>query len=236
MNLNFLNPHADIRTTTNRLTHWEQPGATYFFTFRLADSLPAHLLAQWADERDAWLKENPEPWSDEQEREYHRKFSGTIEHWLDDGHGECLLRRPDVRAAVERVFTKFDCDRYWHHAGVLMPNHVHLLVSLREGVELPKLLKAWKGTSSYEAGRVLQRSMTEEAFWQKDYFDRLVRDGLHFWNCARYVRRNPVKARLREGEYSLWLSDDVREFLDAREATRSGDIPVAVTTKREAPL
>ncbi len=53
MDLNFLNPHADIKTTTNRLTHWGQPGATYFFTFRLSDSLPAHLLAQWAGERDA---------------------------------------------------------------------------------------------------------------------------------------------------------------------------------------
>ena len=119
---------------------------------------------------------------------------------------------------MERVFTKFDRDRYWHHAWVLMPNHVHLLVSLREGVELPRLLKAWKGTSSCEAGSVLQRSMSEEAFWQKDYFDRLVRDGRHFWNCARYVRRNPVKSRLHEGEYTLWLSDEVREFLDAWQA------------------
>lgn len=124
VNLNFLNPYADIRTTTNRLTHWEQPGATCFFTFRLADSLPAPLLAAWADHREAWLAENPEPWNDEQEQEYHRKFSGTIERWLDDGHGNCLLRRSDVRSVVEQVFTKFDHDRYWHHAGVIMPNHV----------------------------------------------------------------------------------------------------------------
>ena len=51
--------------------------------------------------------------------------------------------------------------------------------------------------------------MAEDAFWQKDYFDRLIRDSTHFWNCARYIQRNPAKANLREGEYSLFISDEV---------------------------
>ena len=214
MDWKFFNPWAEIAVGANRLPHRDQPGATYFLTFRLADSLPAGLLARWNEERETWRQWNPEPWSPEQEREYHERFSGSIERWLDDGHGKCLLRHADVRAAVAEVFTKFDRTRYWHHAWVLMPNHAHLLFSTREGSALPELLKAWKGASSRAAGRVLGRRMSDGAFWQKDYFDRLVRDAPHFWNCARYIRRNPAKGKLREDEISLYLSEEVRAALE----------------------
>jgi putative transposase len=43
--------------------------------------------------------------------------------------------------------------------------------------------------------------------WQRDYFDRLVRDENHFANCLRYIRRNPEKARLPKGQYILYQSD-----------------------------
>ena len=52
----FLDPQADVKQTSNRLPHWEQEGCTYFLTFRLADSLPASLLADWREESDQWMK------------------------------------------------------------------------------------------------------------------------------------------------------------------------------------
>src|SRR5881394_1353272 len=51
-----LDPQQPIVQKRGHLPHWEQPGATYFVTFRLADSLPADVLAQWRDEQAAWLK------------------------------------------------------------------------------------------------------------------------------------------------------------------------------------
>ena len=44
-------------------------------------------------------------------------------------------------------------------------------------------------------------------FWQRDYFDRLVRDARHLANCIRYIRRNPTKARLHAGEFVLYESE-----------------------------
>jgi len=38
-------------------------------------------------------------------------------------------------------------------------------------------------------------------------FDRLIRDANHFANCVRYIRRNPEKARLSDGEYLLHESE-----------------------------
>jgi hypothetical protein len=75
----FFNPYAEIRHTENRLPHWQQTGAVYFVTFRLADAIPRNLLAQWEADREGWLRFHPEPWSIEVEQEYHRRFSGTIE-------------------------------------------------------------------------------------------------------------------------------------------------------------
>ena len=98
--LRFFNPYADIRQTKNRLPHWQQQGAIYFVTFRLVDSVPMRLLNQWESERKNWLRVHPEPWSLELEQEYHQRFSGAIEHWLDVGYGECLLRRVECAQIV----------------------------------------------------------------------------------------------------------------------------------------
>jgi hypothetical protein len=43
--------------------------------------------------------------------------------------------------------------------------------------------------------------------WQRDYFDRLVRDQQHLANCVRYIRRNPVKAKLSKEDYILSESE-----------------------------
>jgi REP element-mobilizing transposase RayT len=49
--------------------------------------------------------------------------------------------------------------------------------------------------------------------WQKGYFDRLVRDWQHFANVVRYIRRNPAKAKLREGDSHSGESALAAQFL-----------------------
>jgi putative transposase len=98
--LRFFNPYADIRFTANRLPHWQQSGAVYFVTFRLADAVPYNLRTQWESERDGWLRLHPKPWSAEIECQYHERFSGAIERWLDAGYGSCILRQPNCAEIV----------------------------------------------------------------------------------------------------------------------------------------
>jgi REP element-mobilizing transposase RayT len=205
--LRFFNPFADTGVTANRLRHWQQEGALYFLTFRPADAVPEHLLDQWSAEREAWLSHHPPPWTAEAEAEYHRRFSGAMERRLDAGHGSCALRRPECRAHVEEALRHFDGERCAHIAWVIMPNHVHVLVVLNSSFSLEDIVHSWKRHSAVSINRVLGRSGT---LWQKDYFDRLVRDQDHFANCVRCIRRNPVKAKLHEGEYTLYESDLVK--------------------------
>jgi REP element-mobilizing transposase RayT len=205
--LRFFNPYADIRHTENRLPHWQQQGAVYFITFRLADAVPSTLRDRWERERDAWLKVHPDPWSTETELDYHKRFSTAIEHWLDAGHGACVLRRHDCAEVVAEALRHFEGERVVMISAVVMPNHVHALFVQNPEWPLEKLIRSWKGFTARNINAVLGCS---GGLWQRDYFDRLVRDEKHFANCVRYIRRNPEKADLREGEFILWESEMAR--------------------------
>jgi REP element-mobilizing transposase RayT len=201
--LRFFNPYAEIRHTENRLPHWQQEAATYFVTFRLADSIPSRLRNQWQDEREAWMRVHPEPWNAEVEREYHQRFSGAIEQWLDAGHGACLLRRPDCARIVAETLHHFEGERVAMISFAVMPNHVHAVFVQNPEFPLEKLIRSWKGFTARQINKLLDRTGN---FWQRDYFDRLIRDGKHFANCVRYIRRNPEKASLGKDEFILWES------------------------------
>jgi putative transposase len=202
--LRFFNPYANIRHTENRLPHWQQEGAVYFITFRLADAVPSRLRNQWESEREAWLCVHPEPWDFNIEREYHQRFSGAIKRWLDAGHGACLLRRRDYAEIVAETLHHFEGVRLAMISAVVMPNHVHALFVQNPEWPLEKLIRSWKGFTARQINRLIGRS---GGLWQRDYFDRLVRDEKHFANCVRYIRRNPEKARLTEGNFVLWESE-----------------------------
>jgi REP element-mobilizing transposase RayT len=199
--LRFFNPYEEIRFTENLLPHWQQKGATYFITFRLADSIPARLRTQWADEHDVWLRFHPEPWDIETELKYHKRFTGVIERWLDTGYGSCILRKSDCATIVDDALRHFDGERLALISSVVMPNHVHALLVQNPEYPLEDLLRSWK---TFSAKKINQLHGRSGSLWQRSYFDRLMRNEKHFRNCVRYIRRNPEKAHLIAGEYLLY--------------------------------
>jgi putative transposase len=165
---------------------------------------PFPITHQWEDEREAWLRVHQEPWSAQVEREYHERFSGAIERWLDAGHGSCLLRRRECSQIVAATLRHFEGERVVMISFVVMPNHVHALFVQNPEWPLEKLLQSWKRFTTREINKLLGRTGN---LWQRDYFDRLVRDEKHFVNCVRYIRRNPEKAQSPPSEFVLWESD-----------------------------
>jgi len=197
----FFNPWREIERTHNHLPHWQQEGASYFVTWRLADSLPKELLERHYLEREKWLLAHPQPWDEAIEAEYHRRFSARVDAWLDEGHGSCMLREPAHAKIVAEALRHFDGIRIAMISFVVMPNHVHVLFTLNPAWKLEEMIHAWKRHSANEINRL--RGETGP-LWMKDYFDRLLRDSAHLNNCVRYIRNNPTKARLRAGEYALY--------------------------------
>jgi len=182
------------------LPQWRQEFATYFVTFRLADSLPLDLLQRWKEEKTSWLESNPEPWSPVQRRFFNSNFPGRMERWLDRGMGECILENQSNRECLEVSLTKGDAIDYFLGDWVIMPNHVHLLVRPLRDVKLSKLLQVWKGASSH---RINRRSGGGGRLWMEESFTRIVRNRDKLKKASEYIRNNPGKASLVEGTYSL---------------------------------
>ena len=153
------------------------------------------------EEREHWLRLHPEPWTTADEEAYHERFSGAIERWLDAGYGKCVLRYRDCAETVAGSLRHFDGERLALLSFVVMPNHVHALFTQHPEWPLEMLLRSWKSFTTRRLNELLDRSGN---LWQRDYFDRLVRDETHFRNCVRYVRRNPEKAGRRSGEFVLY--------------------------------
>lgn len=204
----YLDKQAQIDIHKHKLPHWQQNAKTYFITWRLADSLPKEKLEQLAKEREAWLEKHPEPHSDEQEKEYHKKFSDRINEWLDAGEGSCILRDPKNAKIVADALKHFDGERYDLNAAVVMPNHVHVLVTFREGEDLAKILHSWK---SFTAKAINDRSDSDGKIWQPEYFDRMIRNEQHLNATTRYIAENSSKAGLRDGEFALILGQRAGE-------------------------
>ncbi|HWD93133.1 MAG TPA: transposase [Verrucomicrobiae bacterium] len=159
------------------LPHFDAPGVTQFVTFQLHDSFPVTRNAEF------------EMIARETEDLAKRK---QLEAWLDRGHGKCCLRRNDVAKLVETVLLENDGRDYQLQAWSVMPNHIHLVVDVRQ-VPLVKLIHVWKGKSSREANKLLG---WRGPFWQGDYFDTVIRDEAHLKRAIRYTEQNPVKALL----------------------------------------
>ncbi len=200
--------HAEINHTRRNLPHWEQEGATYFVTFRLADAVPAELARQWRKELETWRKFNPQPWDAKTSYEYRKRFFESREQWLDQGHGGCVLRNAGAAEIVAEGLRHFDGERYHLDAFVVMPNHVHTIVQPRPGYSLKDILRSWKSYTSRAINKSLERT---GSLWMEESFDRIVRDWDALASYRDYIARNPEKAGLHEGEFVLSQTERLRQ-------------------------
>jgi REP element-mobilizing transposase RayT len=89
-------------------------------------------------------------------------------------------------------------------AFVLMPDHLHWLIELRQGATLSSLMQRAKAQSAREINRL--RTSPGEAVWESGYHDRALRREEDLRKAARYLVANPLRAGLVDqlGNYSLW--------------------------------
>jgi REP element-mobilizing transposase RayT len=85
---------------------------------------------------------------------------------------------------------------------VVMPDHVHVLLQLRE-VPLGKVLDALKSRSAIELNREIGRA---GRFWEPGFHDHALRREEDLLGVARYIVANPLRAGLvrRLGDYPYW--------------------------------
>lgn len=193
-------PEVRLSITRRRLPHWEQPGASYFITFRTHDSLPTRKLLELKRFCEQWKRIHPRPWTFDEHTAFNQRVFLKLDEWLDQGEGACLLARPDVAAILEGAMRFFDEERYYLDRYVIMPNHAHAILKLLAGWSLTSVLHSWKSYSSREINRCLNRSGN---FWQGERFDHIIRSGMDLLRYRDYIEENPVQANVPEGRFLL---------------------------------
>ena len=179
------------------LPHFDSPETIQFVTFRLADSLPKAVV-KTLRAQDSAVR--------------------LLDAELDNGLGECHLRKPAVASLVQDALLFFDKDRYRLLAWCLMPNHVHVVIEIPGQSSLGNIVKSWK---SFTARRINPRLGRTGAFWHADYFDRYMRNEEDLERTIGYVEQNPVKAGLAI-EPNDWPWSSARWRMSGPGGPRSG--------------
>jgi putative transposase len=100
------------------------------------------------------------------------------------------------------VLKHYDGIGYKLHAYVLMPDHLHLLITPSETLE--KSVQLIKGGFSFRAKRELEWKFD---IWQQGFTDRCIRDEEDWNRHLEYIRANPIEARLVEDSVLYEFTD-----------------------------
>ena len=116
-----------------------------------------------------------------------------IQDFLDGGYGSCFLRDDRLAEIVQDALLYFDGQRYALHGWCVMPNHVHVLFTPKQGFRMSAIAHSWKSFTANRCNKVLGR---RGSFWQREPFDRYIRNERHYHTALAYIENNPVKAGL----------------------------------------
>jgi REP element-mobilizing transposase RayT len=119
----------------------------------------------------------------------------ALDRLLDEARtGPFYLGRPDVADMVAGAI-RYNAETLGHyvlHAFVVMPNHVHILVT--PSIALRLVTKSLKGITAKRANVML--GLTGKSFWQEESYDHIARDQREFDTIRGYIEENPVRAGL----------------------------------------
>jgi putative transposase len=122
-------------------------------------------------------------------------------HYLDTAEARDLFER-----SLEKTRQKYLFEIYGY---VVMPNHVHLLVSEPPSEPLSKAIQSLKVSVSKQS--------PQRPFWQDRYYDFNVMTRPTFMEKLKYIHRNPVRWGLVESpadwphsSYRTWQTKEQR--------------------------
>jgi len=101
-------------------------------------------------------------------------------------------------------------------AYVILHNHYHLILNVKEPGKFAKIIGEINGASSKninEADHVIDRKI----WW--NYFEKYLRDEADFYKHLNYIHQNPVKHGIREkleydfSSYNSWVEKKGNEFM-----------------------
>jgi putative transposase len=96
-----------------------------------------------------------------------------------------------ARLLIEVLLGYRDQGKYLLHEFVVMPDHIHLLLTPAPEISVEKAMQFVKGGYSYRL-----RKTDKIQVWQESFTNHRIRDAEDYERHCDYIRLNPVRARL----------------------------------------
>jgi putative transposase len=145
----------------------------------------------------------------------------TTKSW----EGRAIFQVPaTAEILVQCILGYRDKGAYCLHEFVVMPNHLHVIITPGHGTTLEKAIQLIKGGSSYEIHRLREHKME---IWQRGFHEATVRDERDYVARRHYVRMNPVVEKLveRPGDWA-YSSANSKFALDGMPDRLKSVIPI----------
>ncbi len=98
-----------------------------------------------------------------------------------------------VADALDEISLHFD--DVWVDSDVVMPDHVHMLVVVpghgRAMASLSTIVGSFKSAAAKRANAL--RRTPGAPFWQRSFYEHIVRDEADLDRCREYIARNPAR-------------------------------------------
>ena len=101
----------------------------------------------------------------------------------------------NAQILLQTIVNHRDRRAYLLHEFVIMPDHLHILITPSVTTSLEKAVQLIKGGSSHAIHEQRRNGME---IWQLGFYDRTVRDAEDWDSKVEYIRLNPVRAKLAE--------------------------------------
>jgi len=111
---------------------------------------------------------------------------------------------------IESVIRYRDAASYLLHEFVVMPDHLHLILTPAGDTTLEKAMQLIKGGSSHA---IHQRRGSKLQIWQPGFHEESIHDQDDYMRKAEYIRVNPVNAHLVDRPEDWVYSSTAGKFM-----------------------
>ena len=123
--------------------------------------------------------------------------------------GECYLKDPQLAKIVADALTYFDGDRYHLGEWVVMPNHVHVVVTPLGNHKLSEITHSWKSFTANQINKYLNR---RGQLWQKESYDQIVRSPQHLERVQTYIANHAPKVDNQDDCVTVAQASSLSQF------------------------
>lgn len=210
------------------LPHIHPKDGIFFVTFRLAGSLPAHVVRHLREEKDREIKQLEKKFSRKEfiqekyklEKRFFGKYDGRLDRATDGPH---WLNDQRIAQIVADKIHDLDGKRYRLIAYCPMSNHGHQLIDTT-GYHTSAETNVAGKTKDYPLSDTLRLLLGNTArfcnlalgrrgsFWHNESYDHYVRDDDELVRIIHYILNNQVKAGLVK-DWQEWKFSYLNESL-----------------------